>query len=699
MLTTDVTTTLGNVSIGLSKQLKDLLTSDLTDDIVNVGGTDKRVRIASVWGDGFPDIPATSTGAMISSQLNDYSTIFLNTSDSQNYSSGVGNAYSNGIYVRSVLVYIPSTEYLGTDEDNLYAGNQGDVRIVTSVNIQDVHMYAYAWRENGSQMEAEDENSIYINNLRTKLRDNETNNTVTARGGCVYPAWLIVVGDKIAIWTGALCRAYDNYGNRSLYGNGNYNFPTFNGFNRMTVTSRMLDDENTLIYPGGSGREIEYVYQDVEDYKIKWGFYEYYPYYWTAPVDRVTKAMYMDYVSRAGLYFVVGSGENAKRYKPIISNGIVTGYTDDLNIKSDIDNWDNIHSHDIPPEPIPEPIDPSDYDDDPSDDISINLGAPSGAGAFANVWLMTASELQSLSVWMNGTDLPYDFSPMNNVISLGMSGIDLSQILGTTEELVWTTYGSLVPTTEISRKIIHSGVSSKLITGTVVSYNLGSITINRRMQERGVPFLDYDCGLEIYIPFCGIIPLDIQACMDKTLSVQLNCDVTTGSCSAVVFAGTSPVGYTSGSFMSSLPIASNEFGLVKAAILEGTVKTLFAGLGTAANAVSRNPVAAAQGLMETGTRAARTFNKGNSNMTSMSGSFGGADAFRLPKEAYIKISRPRFKIPLNYGHTVSKIRVKTELISECSGLTICINPDTSGLSCTDDERKLIKEKLEQGIIC
>ena len=731
MLTTDVTTTLGNVSIGLSKQLKDLLTSDLTDDIVNVGGTDKRVRIASVWGDGFPNIPTSTSGDMSSTKENDYASIYLNPSDKQNYSCGIGNAYSNGLYIRSVLVYIPDTDYAGNDTDYLYSGNQNDIRIVTDVNIQNVHMYAYAHREDGGQINAEDANDIYINSLKPKLRDNETLNTVTDRGGCIYPAWLIVIDDKVAIWTGALCRAYDNYGNRNQYGNGNYSFYSFDGINKMTVTSRMFDDDNTQIYSGGVGKTIEYIYSGIENYKIKWGFYDRYPYYWTAPVDRVTKAMYMDYVSRVGLYFVVGSDENAKRYKPIITNGIVTGYTDDLSTKSDIDDWTNVNDHNIPIIP-PSPGD----DDDDSDDINFGYMF-SGAGAFTNLWYCTQKDLADLRQWFLGADaqhpIPEGFDPMPSIIGLFQYPISLGgDVL---EEIKFRTSSGL---------IVSTGVQAARGLSTNLKFDLGSINIPARMRERGVPFLDYESTVECYVPFCGVFQLDTQTVIGKTLSCTLWMSPATGECNCIVYTISNgikaPVAYGSGNMSSQIPISSNGWGSYAAALKNATIQKNQIISGAAAGGVSSllsgagnitstlelgeqlagismgktfgsagmvlGGAGAALGLLSTGIKAYQDINAANvgirhlkaSNGTSINGAFSGQSAWNYPMTPYVKISRPHYKKPNNYAHTQGIPLVEAKKLSECSGFTMCVGADLTGITATQTERDIISAYLTNGII-
>lgn len=682
MIETNVTTTLGNVTIGLSKPLKDLLIADLADDIVNAGGTDKRVRIVSIWGDGFPDIPTSTSGDMSSTKENDYASIYLNTSDKQNYSCGIGNTYSNGLYIRSVLVYIPDTDYAGNDTDYLYSGNQNDIRIVTNVNIQDVHMYADAHREDGGQINAEDANDIYINSLKPKLRDNETLNTVTARGGCIYPAWLIVIDDKVAIWTGALCRAYDNYGDRNQYGNGNYSFYSFDGINKMTVTSRMFDDDNTQIYSGGVGKVIEYIYSDIKDYKIKWGFYERYPYYWTAPVERVTKAMYMDYVSRVGLYFVVGNDETAKRYKPIITNGIVIGYSDDLSVESDIDAWTNVNGHNIP-------IIPPNTNSDEDDIESVGYGYFSNAVMGTLYSLYNKLDLEKIAQWFYNQTEKIDIA--NNVISLKEIPFSLSTL-------------NIVPLdTDLKIGGVNVTYNNENIkVGQIVSPATTSVSVI--FGEFNIPrlsntFLDYSpyTKYELLLPFAPTPVTLPDWCVNKTVQAIFLYDIYTTACQYVIECNGERICSVSGIFGVDRPISAQNVALKDASRLSAQVATASSVLGGVMSASTGNIGGIMSGAIGGVSALSQMIMSGKQNYMYTVGANGDSSSVGLCHAVHLKITRTLSAEDSNFTHVYGRPLCKYKKLSSVTGYTKCDNVNTTGLSCSENEKQRIKQLLETGI--
>lgn len=331
------------------------------------------------------------------------------------------------------------------------------------------------------------------------------------------------------------------------------------------------------------------------------------------------------------------------------------------------------------------------FNDDPSDPITFSTNTPSGGGLFSQIFGLTLLDASDLSTFINNVN-EVGFDPLASCISFSVFPIDVSSFSGGDQQIVWKTYQDAA-----IKKVIESGVVAKRLVNTVKTYNLGSITIERRMTDRGIPFLDYSCGLEIYIPFCGVLPLDTQFCMGRTITAYLTVDISTGGCVSVVYADSTPVAYGSGKMSATIPLTSGEYGIIQASLIEGGVKAAFSGVGAIAGFATKQSLSAGQSLYEMGTRIGRTIYGLNSNSTSISGSFSGAESFRLPMTAYINIKRPHFKIASNYGHTFARPTVETKAISSCSGLTVCVNPDISGITCTDDERKLIQEKLSTGI--
>ena len=88
----------------------------------------------------------------------------------------------------------------------------------------------------------------------------------------------------------------------------------------------------------------------------------------------------------------------------------------------------------------------------------------------------------------------------------------------------------------------------------------------------------------------------------------------------------------------------------------------------------------------------------NSSFTSVSGSFGSTASWNYPFNAYVKITRRHFKKPSNYAHTQGIPLVETKTLKDCSGFTICVNTDVSSINATLQEKNMIVEALNNGVI-
>jgi hypothetical protein len=120
----------------------------------------------------------------------------------------------------------------------------------------------------------------------------------------------------------------------------------------------------------------------------------------------------------AGLHFKAD-----KIYKPIISDGYVTGFTDNLETPSDLDNWDGKTHHTVPDVP---PSGGGD-DDDPWHGVNFGGTGAGGGGAFCSVYYMTGAELTSLKNWSN-TSSPEGFDMLPSIIGLQQLPVSVSGV-------------------------------------------------------------------------------------------------------------------------------------------------------------------------------------------------------------------------------------------------------------------------------
>ena len=443
--------------------------------------------------------------------------------------------------------------------------------------------------------------------------------------------------------------------------------------------------------------------------------------------------------ARCGIRFKISDN----LYKPIVENGMITGYTDDDTVQSEWDEWQTIKDH-VTPDHRPEPVPPGpDYDDDPWSGVSFSGVGVGGAGAFARCYYMTATELANLRTWMSGVGVPEGFDPMAQIIGLSQVPVALS---GDAPETVQFINSSAVYDPGVVSRVVDSGVSTQYSMGKPISYSLGSIDITRRMQERGEPYLDYSCQIELYLPLIGTFSLDTQAVMGRTLEAEAILDPISGTLAAYAWVTRDgqklPVAYGSTTIGIDLPITAQQYSMsraaakqinaqftasmlssalttVTAAAAAGSASGAAAGRAGAASGAGIQPasqfnayaqsasIAGSQtaisqsgnifgAFMEWG-RAVRQLSYGNN--TAIAGSFGGSMAqWSYPFNAYVKIIRPRYEKPRNYNHTQGVPCVQTKRIGDCTGLIQCIGADVSGITrATDLERQAIQAALCNGV--
>lgn len=431
-----------------------------------------------------------------------------------------------------------------------------------------------------------------------------------------------------------------------------------------------------------------------------------------------------------GLHFIVDD----TIYKPIITDNFVVGYSDDLNVTSDLDSYVGITKHDLPVTPPgPTPPGPGPYDDDPWSGVSFSGVGVGGAGAFAKCYYMTSTELSNLRSWMNSNNVPEGFDPMAQIIGLSQVPVNLSGDDNTTVQFV---NSSAVYDPGVTR-LVDSGVNTQIAMGTPIRYSLGSVDIVRRMQERGEPYLDYDCQIELYLPLIGMFSLDTQAVMGRTITAEAVLDPISGTLAAYAYVSRDgqnlPIAYGSTTIGVDLPISAQQYSVSRAAlkqanaqlgasILSSTLSFIAAtaggkGSGTGAKTAtgSTNGLAAA-GIREAGADYMKASQAGNvfgdfmqwgrtirqlsyGNNTAIAGSFGGSTAqWSYPFTPYVKIIRPRYEKPSNYNHSQGVPCVQTKKVGSCTGFIQCIGVDVSGITrATDLERQAIQAALANGV--
>ena len=690
--------------VGVSKPLSELT----PDDIINYdkylcGEINKYVNVTY-----FGQIP------QISLPENADNKPMFSTNTSWNDTFFCTQPPKKDLYMRTLLLNVPNNK---RDREYTFTVLDNNVRIVTELtDFQDMYITTKIGKPDG----APHANKTEAGTIETGKVSGIVKNILTDTS-YITPVWVITDGTNLWITSGVIYHSYYVNFNNNLTNQGfNSGIADFNnnkdnslsfGINP-NLTSEPV--KCTDILPESEKPYTVNVNEKTFGIMISYGASNYQPrgkFWFNNNIDENTTPFgennqFIDITAYYGMYMRSAIKNNGEYvwYKPIITGGMVTGYTTDMNAKSDIDDWEILDNHNIPIIPPS----PGGDDDDESDDINFG-GSYAGLGAFAKFYLCSGLAVSELNSWINGRspDWPENFDPMTQIISVSRFATDISSAsYGSTTIKFHTAAG-----TEIDTKIpaLHGN-------GDNIELDLGSVNIPLRMKERGIPFLDYESTIELYIPACGTFILDPQTVLGSTLSVKMWLSTSTGECNSIAYVTRNgvkaPVAYGSGSLAVPMPVTSIGWGSYLAAVTNANIKYYFGGLSAAVSeaqllnsASSGNQFAGASGLSGISSSFQNVAQADqnlahlkNSSFTSVSGSFGSTAAWNYPFNAYVKITRRHFKKPSNYAHTRGIPLVETKTLRDCSGFTICVNADVTSINATIQEKNMIVEALNNGVI-
>lgn len=277
---------------------------------------------------------------------------------------------------------------------------------------------------------------------------------------------------------------------------------------------------------------------------------------------------------------------------------------------------------------------------------------------------------------------------------------------------------------------IPSESSTFVIYGEELQYNGAPITITKITGNPSMDLGEYEIlpkfndfrdyapftKIEMFIPYCGWVSLPSH-CMSsedapKIITGTLLCDIIAGTCKAVIKCNDTVVAEASGFTAIDVPFTGENVGMKMAGIASSitsygnqAAKTVGSVASGAMTGGAGAGAALAGGIVGMLGSYAQMYSAFNANYTEICGKTGdGCNVAGLGK-VYIKIQRPKtggtsapYYVPDNYDHTTGFMSMKQKQISECNGLIVCANVDTSGISgATARERAEIKRLLETGI--
>lgn len=388
--------------------------------------------------------------------------------------------------------------------------------------------------------------------------------------------------------------------------------------------------------------------------------------------------------------FIAGGGikfKTDKVYKPIIQDGWVTGYSDDMSTPSELDEWHGSTIHTVSPTPPTPPIPPtpsSDWDVDP-ETYGWSGGEVSG---MVKYYLLTSGEMGLLqSAIASNANWTIDY--LNCVVScfaVPNSGIFFDAPIPTTVKFVldnatqWDT-----------------GVSCSRIQGTK-NKSGGTIEIPRLTNTfyDFEPYSDYS----VYIPFCGRVPIKGNVCLDREIKVTYYPDVPTCSLTAVISCGGATIAIAKGSFGTMTPVTSNGSDRKTAAVI-GDVAPIITGIGTGIVGVALgNPLIVGAGAAQALGGIMGGVKETVQSYAYSVGSSGDSSFFGAGNRCYYYANYPLIDDVVNdpmFGHSVGYLCNTVGKLSNFVGFTMCANPHVT-FSASAEEREEIERLLSMGVI-
>ena len=242
-------------------------------------------------------------------------------------------------------------------------------------------------------------------------------------------------------------------------------------------------------------------------------------------------------------------------------------------------------------------------------------------------------------------------------------------------------------TSTIKCGYIDSGVSSKVVTDQYVSINCGTVTLSEYFGSvfDYAPYTSVKC----FLPFIGIVSLDVADVMRAKINIHYKVDVLTGACIAEIKVkrdGNTSVLYTfSGSCIVSYPISSGSYAGIVSSVLAVAGGAIASGL-TGGIPMLGAAMGAGASLMH-----AHIDTKINGSFTGCAGAMGG-------KKPYLIITRPITRMA-KYIDKFSGIGANYYMtIGNCEGFFKCNSVHLSIPNAYDNELNEIETLLTTGVL-
>lgn len=315
--------------------------------------------------------------------------------------------------------------------------------------------------------------------------------------------------------------------------------------------------------------------------------------------------------------------------------------------------------YDPDPDPVPFP-------DLPEEGDALSTG-------FITVYQPSAVQLQAIAAQLWSNDFITTFrkaynDPIEAIVSL--HSIPFQVVTGYTQTCKIGNY--------------DTNVSMLRITAQYYTLNCGTY----RLNENWASALDYApyTQVEIYLPFVGVRPLNIDDIMNKNIEVKYNIDILTGGGVAMIKCDGSVLYTYPCEVSQDIPYTMSS----KMQLYTNIAQLVVSGV-TAMAAPSPGTISAA---------ASSAINVASGKQTGITrgGTLGGNIGVLGEFRPYLIIHKPIQSLAADFAHKKGYPSNITADLSSLSGYTEVESIHLTNISCTDSERDEIERLLKEGVI-
>lgn len=654
--------------VGVSKPLSELT----ADDIINYdkylcGEINKYVNVSY-----FGQIP------QISLPENADNKPMFSTNNSWDNTFWCSQPPKKDLYMRTLLLNVPNNK---RDRDYTFTVLDTNVRVVTELtDFQDMYITTKIGKNGGENPYAA---KTEAGTVETGRVSGIVKNILTDTS-YITPVWVITDGTNLWITAGVIYHKYYVNSGNNLTSQGFFTgIADFNN-NKSNSLSFGINPNLTsepvkctdLIPDNGTPYTV-----DMNEKKfgimVSYTASNYQPrgtFWFNNNIDENTTPFgennqFIDITAYYGMYMrsIVKNNNEYVWYKPIITGGMVTGYTTDMNAKSDIDEWEILENHNIPIIP------PSSGTGDDIDDIGLNDFPINDIGGLARYYAIDKFQLDELQAdFKNSTSgIPLDAGQF--VIGLYQLPLDIPSFCTTSQEKI------------VLGKLETNAVGKKLLTVNR-KIHLGEYFISANC---GNNFLDYAPYTEIklYIPYCGMVELPPNLFINSTVSVDMIIDIISGSCKGVVMCNNTFYTSINGSLMCSLPLSLEQCATKSLSVIN-SANSIMSGIifGNKNYSALNTVTTLGEAMIE------------NNNIapSHISGNMDSVVNFYDPQCCILFMTYPEVNMG-DIGKTHGKVCNYQDTLKNCHGYTVVNNPHLE-IKCTNTEKDEITKLLEQGVI-